>query len=380
MLFDALDKKKGRNTETVFVLFSGHNERAVIALSRFFEACGQAFVIVCANGRDVILQTSWIDRIIFSRLDPVLDVALFENVLQAVRAKYGIMANPIYCPTTEFMNQFVIHKRSSLQQLGWRITLPAAEVYAKLTSKASSPKVIKQLIGVGAPSKLKWDNVRVPCVLKPNVNADVQGVNYPFLCRTTEELNHALLNCNQENWFAQSWVDGQSYYLCAYIATDGNHAHFWQQNLLQQPGGKSIVLARSVANPGVSIEPLFHGLIDMGYYGPFMMEVIRDKEGCFHYIEINPRFWGPLQLALDACPNVLRLFLHDAGVSSVNNMELTNSTSITHWYAWQKGAQLSGCHRYPALSQIELTQPLQALLEHWDVYAKSDTQMLHGKR
>jgi hypothetical protein len=377
---DLNQAERGESPREVFVLFSGHNDRAVITLCRFFATQSLPFMIVCTNRTDAIMLTDWSYRCIISRIDRTLDVQFFAVVLQAVKGVFGDSARPVYCPTTEFMNNFVLHERAALQQLGWAITLPAADVYKTLTSKSTSQGIVAGLIGVFAPSSLNWADLRAPCVIKPRNNVFEGAVYYPRLCRTEDELMQALIDCDPQHWFAQTWVDGQSYYLCAYITKDGKHAHFWQQNLLQQPGGKSIVLARSVPNPGIAVAPLFQGLIDEGFNGPFMMEIIQDDAGRFHYIEINPRFWGPLQLALDACPDILTLFVHDAGIRldlDASTTEIASTSS--YWYAWQKGALLPGCRRYPLLEQIEREQSLKDLLNSWDIYARPDTKRLHGK-
>jgi hypothetical protein len=357
-------------SQNVFVVFSGHNERAVITLCRFFSASNLSFAIVCADQSDLVLHSEWHNQVVLSRIDRALDASLFDIVFQAVREVHGASAHPIYCPTSEFMNYFILHERNALQQIGWKIILPTGDVYAELTSKSSSPKVVEKLIGLVAPPELSMNNLQAPCVLKPRINVDDGKVHYPILCATDEELEKVLEDCDSQRWFAQRWIDGQSYYLCAYITSSGRYAHFWQQNLLQQPGGKSIVLARTVPNPGLPTEPLFLGLIEKKYHGPFMMEVIQGKTGDFYYIEINPRFWGPLQLALDACPEILRLFAYDVGIElDILNFESSVDEHITHWYAWKQGAKLKECRRYPALAQIELTQSVENLLNSWDVYS-----------
>lgn len=111
-----------------------------------------------------------------------------------------------------------------------------------------------------------------------------------------------------------------------------------------------------------------------------MMEVIRDDLGNFYYVEINPRFWGPLQLALDACPSILQLFVQDAGVQLDSEIHLVeNVCDEAHWYSWLFGAETAGYTRYPAAENIELTAPLDKLLNDWDVYARPDTSSLHGR-
>lgn len=364
----------------VFVLFSGHNDRAVITLCRFFNRFRIPFLIICSSGTDAIASTDWSSASLLSRIDRALDVALFDVVMQVVKNTFGANAGPIYCPTTEFMNQFVLEERTELLRLGWKIMLPSSEIYREVTNKVTSKDVVKRLTGITAPAELPWTDLKAPCVLKPIENILGDKVYYPRLCHTDSELKKALGEIDTQFWFAQSWIDGQSYYLCAYITLDGRYAHFWQQNLLQQPGGKSIVLARTISNPGMPVDPFFQELVAAGYRGPLMLEIIIDAAGKSNFIEINPRFWGPLQLALSACPRILKLFADDAGFfSSPENAADEDRVENNHWYAWSLGAQLPGCKRYPALAAIEALHPLPELLERWDVYAAPDTKYLHNR-
>jgi hypothetical protein len=352
--------------QPTFLLFSGHNDRAVVALCRFFAQQQLPFVIVAAGAQDAIWRTVWAAQVVMSRLDKRLDGGLFQAAVQASQ-----QAGLVYCPTTEFMNQFVLDQRPALQAVGLQVGLPAAAVYAQLTSKLHSTAVVQRLTGIRPPPDMAWTHLKAPCVLKPRHNVSGAQVLYPLLCRTPEQLEAARAGLDPAQWFAQTWVEGQSHYLCGYLARSGERATFWQDNLLQQPGGKSMVLARSGRNPGVDEERLFNGLHALGFHGPFMMELIGDAQGTLHYIEINPRFWGPLQLALTACPRLLTLFARDHGATLP---EPPPPTPGPHWYAWAQGASQGDCRRYPHAEGLAAEE----LLRQHDVYAAPDTQALHA--
>lgn len=360
----------------VFLLFSGHNDRAVIALCRFFSRQELPFLIVTAGPDDVIYHTDWSDRVIFCRLDRHLDIAMYAVLLHAAQPSVGPDQRLIYCPTTEFMNQFVLDHRTNIEATGLHVGLPDAEIYAQLSGKYSSQALIEQLTGLKPPPTLSWEGLQAPCVLKPRENVSDSKVFYPQLCPTPAALDDALNGLDLNQWFAQAWVEGQSYYLCGYLAQDGDRAWFWQKNFLQQPGGKSMVLACSGENPGLDVDELFRGLAQLGYHGPFMMELIRDADGTLHYIEINPRFWGPLQLALSACPRLLTLFARDSGATVI---EPASPAPGPHWYAWAKGAQMPNCRRYPAAARLGQLLSDDPLITNHDVYAGEDTHALHGR-
>jgi hypothetical protein len=105
-----------------------------------------------------------------------------------------------------------------------------------------------------------------------------------------------------------------------------------------------------------------------------MMEIIASDAGLY-YIEINPRFWGPLQLALDVCPAILGLFAQDHGFDV--ELSMTQQTDQA-WYAWAFGADTPGCVMHPAARNLS-PQQIRQLLQTHDVYAREDTRILHAR-
>ena len=352
-----------------FLIFSGHNDRVVVALCRFFFQVRLPFCLVSNGHDDLIHATIWRDHVIFNRRDKGLDVALLQQLAN------GQPDTLVYCPTTEFINDFLLAHRDALQGCGLEIGLPERAVYEELTSKSQSQAVLTSLCpALRLPAAQDILTPHAPCVLKPLQNVTGGRVLYPLLCRTSTELADALRGLDRSTYFAQHFIMGQSHYLCAYLARDGRVASFWQTNLMQQPGGKSIVLAQPGANPGIDEAALFAGLHARGYHGPFMMEVIASDMGLY-YIEVNPRFWGPLQLALDVCPAILGLFAQDHGF----DVTLPAARQADHaYYAWAFGAATPGCVLHPAAHSLNPHQIEQLLYTH-DVYAREDTQALHAR-
>ncbi|MFL6695642.1 MAG: hypothetical protein ACJ8GJ_00660 [Vitreoscilla sp.] len=351
-----------------FVLLSGHNDRAVITLCRFLRGAGLPFAIVAAGRDDAIHRTAYADAVIFNRIDKTVTVEWLAALADAVDAA------AIHCPTTEFVNDFVLAHRAQLEAAGWIVGLPDRAVYERLTSKLASQAFVAEATGIEAPRAQAMAALRAPCVLKPRVNVSRGRVLYPQLCLDEAALARARADLDDAEWFAQDYIDGQSRYLCGYLCADGRRAWFWQDNLLQQPGGKSIVLARAALEPAFDAGRLFDRLHALGYHGPLMMEVLVDADGRAHYIEINPRFWGPLQLALDACPEILRLFALDHGAT----LPARPVAPQPHYYAWAHGARTAGCRRYPAASDEGDSADLERLLKRHDIYAAPDTAALHG--
>lgn len=354
-----------------FVLLSGHNDRAVVTLCRYLRGAGLPFAIVAAGRDDAIHRTAYADAVVFNRLDKVVTVDWLAAIADAVGGA------AIHCPTTEFVNEFVLRHRAAVEAAGWIVGLPERAVYERLTSKLASQQFVAATTGIEPPRAQAMTSLHAPCVLKPRVNVSRGRVLYPQLCLDSAALARARVDLVEDEWFAQDYVVGQSRYLCGYLCADGRRAWFWQDNLLQQPGGKSIVLARAVDDPAFDAGRFFDGLHALGYRGPLMLEVLVDANGQPHYIEINPRFWGPLQLALEACPEILRLFVLDHGAAPPP-LPARATAPHPHYYAWAHGARSAECRRYPAAALEGDAARLEMLLERHDLYAAPDTAALHG--
>lgn len=355
------------------IIFSGHNDRAVVALCRYFDAVGIPFFLIARYDSDAISRTQWGQHVLFRREDAALTVQLMRQIARTLEAQ-GL--RPVLSVTSEFLNRFVLDNRESIAATGWDCGLPERHIYLELSDKQSSPAVIRSLIGLQSPPEQEYGNWISPCVLKPKHNLANGQMFYPILCQEPEQLTAALDSIDDMNaWFSQKWIDGQSLYLCAYLDRRGHFDSYWQENLLQQAGGKSVVLARTTANPGINVTELMAGLHSKGYFGPFMMEIMRDRSERLFFIEVNPRFWGPLNLSLKACPSLLCRFAIDHGLTPQRS--LPGEEESSHWYAWAFGARDGFCRRYPAVELLS-DNDLTALLQHSDVYAAQDTQPLSG--
>ena len=353
------------------LLISGNNDRAVIALAREFATHKHEFYVVASGNRDAIYRTQWADKVVFERRDNDLsDELLYEikDVLINVTQKATI------APTSEFLNRFLLQSTVYNSCDFWLSTLPSESVYLHLSEKSSSPTFIQSSIGMSSPAVFLSNEWRVPCVLKPKTLMANGMVRYPKLCATQVALKDEMASLKKDDWFCQEFVVGQSFYLCAYIDRFGSWDGYWQENILQQPNGKSVVMARSSPNQRFDVAPLMRRLHELGFRGPFMMEFLEDSNGTQYFIEINPRFWGPLSLAGKVCPELVARYLSDLNGQNIGAGGIRYSSEI---YAWMFGASVGDLKIYPAFEEYASGDISDFLSEH-DVYNRDDTMQLHG--
>ncbi len=346
-----------------FLIFSGHNDRAAIALCRYFDENGLDFVVAARPEADAIRNSRYRTRIVFTRQTLAVDLQLFANISRAVGG-----ADLIYCPTTEFINLFLLENRQEAEALGYILPLPDAGLYLEITNKKSAGDFFQSVPGITVPQEIAMDQATAPCVLKPRENKRDGKILYPRICRNDVELEQARPSHDPTVYFAQKYVEGASLYLCGCIDCNGVFDCFWQRNLGQQPNGKSIVLAREESEVPDDLFDLQAALLtrlkQAGYFGPFMVEIKRNGKTNY-FVELNPRFWGPLQLSLDVCPGILERFVQ----LSLPQFESSSSRKTDNpcYYAWK-----GGMAEWDALeSALDVNEAI-ARQDAWDVFERKD--------
>jgi hypothetical protein len=292
----------------IFLLFSGFNPRAVLAIGRLFLDLHIPFFIVAYGKHDPIWKSELRSVVRFSRISPLLDESLMTSVASLLPAD----CRAVICPTSEFLNLFLLESREFLEEK-YELAMPDREIYERLTHKAPFLQWMSAYEAFKQPETLEnTPNASdIPFVAKPFVNVRHGKTLYPALVLNGEDFDVFHANCDAGDYFFQEYVEGQSIYFCIYISADGESAGFVQRNLCQQPGGKSIIWAEHA--PGCyesESRMLVQALLDIKYTGWVMIECI-EREGQLFAIEANPRLWGPLQLAIDVCPRMAELFIED---------------------------------------------------------------------
>ncbi len=246
--------------------------------------------------------------------------------------------------------------------------MPSKKYNDDVTGKKSSQTIFENCRDISIIEDLSIKKTTIPFVLKPFKNIIDGAVLYPFIIQTESEAREILNSVPQNLYFAQKYINGQSYYCCGYLSPNGKFSLYWQENLLQQPNGKSIVFARSCQNPGIKEQQIIAGLKRKGFYGPFMIEFLKKEKFIFIFIEINPRFWGPLQLGVDFNSRFMNLFVADQFNREIHSFH--NNEETEKYYAWYFGAKNQELKQYPACKEIN---NVEDLIWANDVYSRQDT-------
>lgn len=161
------------------------------------------------------------------------------------------------------------------------------------------------------------ESVGFPCVVKPRRSNARVGHRFvptkaPVYVKGREELRDAVAACRQgDEWpLVQQLVAGRGKGVFALCDAGRVVARFAHERLRDtRPTGSGSSLRRSVAPDPRLVEPAERLLGEMRWHGPAMVEFKDDGELPPCLMEVNGRFWGSLQLGVDAGVNFPLLWL-----------------------------------------------------------------------
>jgi hypothetical protein len=299
--------------KTAFVIFTGYNQRATIAFIRVLEQHGVDYFLVATGPGDTIFLTRYASRVAFIRENPALDEEHLYPALGCVAAR-AQGKELVFAPSTEALNRFFLGHRLHLEKLGIRVPLVGESLYKTISDKSAFSDLCQSShIRVPAPIRNPGD-CPLPFAAKPSAYDPAKGLA-PVLVFSEQDRENLLAHPDLNQFYFQEFVEGRSLYLLLHLSRSGETTKFSQENLLQQPNGKSIIAAMA---SDFHLHPESECYISMlrnsGFFGLVMVEVRQRGEDYF-MIEANPRFWGPSQLFVDAMPvNLFEAFLTDNGI------------------------------------------------------------------
>lgn len=299
----------------MILIFSGYNQRAIVAFLRTLEKNNvDKYRIIAASDQDTILKTSYQKKVFYIKKQKALDLDESCQILDQLNR-----AEPkekiLIAPSTEALNRFVLKHRKILEQHHAVIPLVNENLYVQVSDKNRFWKLCKEY-GLFVPEQTEYmTQYRSPIVAKPKEYVSANGMIYsPFIIQSEQEFEIFQKKYPVQEFTFQELIDGESYYLLYYFTQDGQIYCLSQRNLAQQPNGKSMIAACiSTLYKENSIAKQYAEMFkELGFFG-FVMVELRKRGDQFYMIEANPRFWGPSQLFCNSGYNFFEFFLQEYG-------------------------------------------------------------------
>ncbi len=362
------------------LIFSGYNQRAVIAFLRTVDNYDLNYAIIAKSDKDDIFLTEYKDRVLYTRKAQMLELDDIKNAVNVIKS--AIHADQLLiAPSTEALNRFMLINRVEFEYMGCIVPLPDIDTYELISDKFRFSALCKEK-GIPVPKEITLTDTFARMVAKPKQYVSVISgeVLSPVLIINKEKFIEFRNEYNEEDFYYQEFIDGRSLYLLYYYNHNGRIYKFSQENYAQQPEGKSIVAAISSGIHNSDISSKFEKLFqDMNYHGFIMVEIrLKGKEP--YMIEANPRFWGPSQLFVDAGRNFFEVFLYDYGLIDKPPIFDENKKDIKYfWFGcFIETFRKNLCPVFYNDKWQEILFRLDAWIS-WDIYNRDDTRKIYIK-
>lgn len=359
-------------SDQAIILFSGNNQRALIAFCRFAQKNHIPFFIISSGPNDTIYNTDYSNRVVLERQERSLEFDHILDILKKIQINQGFK-KLVILPSTEFLNRFLVRFKKDFKKNNIQIPLVKERVYELVSDKYSfSEKCQKR--GLKIPEEYHGKKYRFPFVIKPKryFSKEEEVQFKPIIIHNEEELKTSKEHHDLSEAYFQQYVDGPSYYLLYYISSKNDHVVYSQKNIVQQSGGGSIVAAKSanLHTEGIA-EDYLELFLDIGFQGLVMVEV-KYFDGDYYMIEANPRLWGPSQLFVDAHVPIFGQFAKEMGFQ-VDQIEKADEEVKYFWFGGIVDEYRSQNElKFYNYDENELFQNLPNWLSN-EVYRRSDT-------
>lgn len=294
------------------ILVMDGDTRPALAITRSLGRKGHR-VIVGAKSQPSLAQASRYCHASFTYPDPVRNsVGFVETLLRTIRER----SVDVVLPVTEITTALVVQNRAEIERNSL-VPFPAAAIFNRAADKVEVLALAKKLsipIPLGVvlerPGERPiWPSgLRFPVVVKPHrsrILVDGRWQSTSVTYAESEEELQAILAAKDPSEYPillQERIVGPGVGVFMCYQRGRQVAEFSHRRIREKPpsGGVSVLCESASVSPQAKSHA--QALLDaLGWEGVAMVEFKLDQaDQTLKLMEINGRFWGSLQLAIDA--------------------------------------------------------------------------------
>ncbi len=318
------------------ILVLDGNQRSALAVVRSLGELDVDIITSDETNKSLAGHSKFVKRNIQSpspKEEPDDFIEWFNNTVESEQISIAF-------PVTEITSQLLLLNK---EKLSHKVKLPFADIdiIMQLANKSNLMKRAEKL-NVKHPkteyfehqNQLDMNAVKeYPCVIKPSLSRifiESEWIDSEVkIIYSKEDLEH-LLESNYDYlnypFMLQEFIPGKG----AGIFTIYHHgkeiAFFAHKRLREKPpsGGVSVLSESAELNPEM-LESARKILDDVNWHGVAMVEYRVSDDGIPYLMEVNTRFWGSLQLAIDSgvnFPKILYRITNNEKVDALNNYKI----------------------------------------------------------
>jgi len=328
------------------VLVTDGEQRASLAIVRSLVARGYSVDVASGSGRSLAGVSRHCDRD-WSVPHPLADPAEFGAAVSDIAQERSA---DVLVPVSESSLLALLPIRSRLA--GVTVPFPSYERFRSLTDKARVLAAAREL-GIGTPRQVVVkraedagrvriaDELGFPVVLKPSRSVGgesrsrrklgVVHVDDPESCLSAFES----LPTQAYPLLVQEKIEGAGAGVFLLLAEDGSVlANFAHRRIREKPPSGGVSVCRESVPVDASLLAVSCSLLrTFGWWGVAMVEYKIDRaSGAAYLMEVNPRFWGSLQLAVDSGVDFPAMLVDTSLGQEVRPVESYRTGVRTRWW------------------------------------------------
>lgn len=293
------------------VLILDANTRSALAATRSLGKRGVP-VVVADETENTLSGASKYCGETFTYPAPSKDPELFIATVKTACLQRNVK---MILPMTEITTSTILNHRGQLER--FKVPFPTFEAFDTMTDKWKLLKIAQRL-NISVPKTHFVSNpkniadictgLRFPAVLKPHRSIIYSNGRWVSACvkyvGSVRELDESIAKheCfGQHPFLIQELISGEARGIFA-LYDHGKPLVFFAHRRLREhpPSGGVSVLSESI-EPHPEAQKMAQALLDhVGWHGVAMVEFKLSPDGIPYLMEVNGRFWGSLQLAIDA--------------------------------------------------------------------------------
>ena len=298
------------SSDTTKILILDANQRSALASTRSLGLLSGVEIACADNSISSLAGSSRYCRNYYQSPCPQTSPIAFVNWLEELIGQQGI---DFVFPMTEISSQLLLMNRDRLGSS----QIPFAD-YETVMTLADKGKLTELACKLGIPhpqtehyqraADLNVTNTTTyPTVIKPNLSRIWTGEHWVDTVVKIADNAEQLQQClsadylQSDAFMQQAFIPGHGAGVFALYDHGKPVTFFAHQRLREKPprGGVS-VLSRSVALDDELLSITKKLLDSVKWHGVAMVEFRVDPQGTPYLMEVNTRFWGSLQLAIDS--------------------------------------------------------------------------------
>jgi predicted ATP-grasp superfamily ATP-dependent carboligase/protein-tyrosine-phosphatase len=294
------------------ILITNGEQRAALAVTRSLGRRGDE-VIVASEHRYNLSSCSKYSKSSFAYNNPVVNEVEFVEEIKEIVKNEGV---DLIIPITDLSMFILLDPRNNIPL---NLTCPFSS-YEQFSFVSNKTRLVKlcEYLNVNVPETIflesaheldNWESsLRYPVIIKPSQSViKIAGRWFGGRVRIAHNYDELITICNHDiiyryPFMLQKMVEGEGHGIFTLYRDKKPVDWFAHKRIREKPpeGGVS-VLSTSISPHSTMLDAAKRILDHVEWRGPAMVEFKYDTANDTYYlIEINGRFWGSLQLAVEA--------------------------------------------------------------------------------